>query len=58
MSKETIQYIVVGRKIDHPTKGVGEVIKVTKRTITVKFKRSTSKLTYNCNDAYFYATDF
>lgn len=34
-----------GMIINSPTKGEGVILKITKRTITTKFKYSTSKLT-------------
>lgn len=45
--------IQVGFKFEHPTKGTGEVIKRTSRTLTIKFKRSTSKVTYDTRYAIF-----
>lgn len=37
----------IGMVVNSPTKGEGIIIKITKRTITTKFKYSTSKLTLN-----------
>ena len=52
----TIQDVKIGEKVKHHEKGNGMVSDKTKRTITIVFERSTSKLTYNCNDAYFYVS--
>ena len=53
----TIQEVVIGEEVTHPSKGKGVIIGKTPRTITAKFKVSTSKVTYRHNDAYFYASD-
>jgi len=54
----TIQEVEIGERFNHATKGEGVIIAKTKRTITAKFQKSTTKLTYKHNDAYFYASDF
>lgn len=54
----TIQDVKVGEIINSHTKGVGEVIKKTKRTITIKFKYLTTKRTYFKNDAEFEGSNF
>jgi hypothetical protein len=56
--EQTIQDVKIGETYNHPYKGEGLVIGKTKRTITVKFDKSTTKLTYNHNDAYFCISDF
>ena len=53
-----ISEVKVGEKINHTEKGKGIVISVTKRTITVKYLKSTCKNTYKHNDSYFYGSDF
>ncbi len=53
-----ISDVKVGETINNPIKGVGVVISVTKRTITVKYPKSTCKNTYKHNDSYFYESDF
>lgn len=55
---KTIQDVKVGDTINSPEKGMGTVTIKTKRTITLKFDKSTTKNSYNCNDAYFYGSDF
>lgn len=54
----TIQDVKEGETVNHPKKGVGMVSKKTKRTITIQFNDGSCKNTYNCNDAYFYPSDF
>ena len=39
-----------GMIINSPTKGEGIILKVKKRTVTTKFKYSTSKITLKSND--------
>lgn len=39
-----------GQIIISPTKGEGIIMKITKRTVTTKFKYSTSKVTLRHND--------
>ena len=59
MARETIQDVKIGRKFKHHSYGDGMVTAKTKRTITATFENgNTSKITYNCNDAYFYTSDF
>jgi hypothetical protein len=54
-----ISGVKVGDKVNSPRReGEGTVIKVTKRTVTVKFDKSTCKNTYNHSDSYFYESDF
>ena len=53
-----ISDVKVGEEINHPMKGKGMVISVTKRTITVQYPKSTCKNCYKHNDSYFYASDF
>jgi len=55
---QTIQDVKVGDSVSNAIKGDGIVIKTTPRTITIKFDKSTSKLTYRHKDAYFYPSDF
>lgn len=40
-----------GMIINSPTKGDGMILKITKRTITTKFKNSTTKITLRNVDA-------
>lgn len=54
----TIQDVKVGERVQHPEKGEGVVSIKTKRTITIVYEKSTCKNSYNCNDAYFYVSDF
>jgi len=54
----TIQDVKVGETFNHHEKGEGVVSIKTKRTITIVYEHSTCKNTYNCNDAYFYPSDF
>lgn len=54
----TIQDVKIGERFNHHEKGEGIVTGKTKRTITVTYPQSTCKNTYNCNDAYFYPSDF
>ena len=54
----TIQDVKVGETVNHHLRGKGVVSIKTKRTITIVFENSTCKNTYNCNDAYFYVSDF
>jgi len=54
----TIQDVKVGETINNREKGVGMVTKKTKRTITIQYEKSSCKNSYNCNDAYFYISDF
>ncbi|QQO97080.1 hypothetical protein Nekkels1_75 [Cellulophaga phage Nekkels_1] len=54
----TIQDIKLGEKFNHGEKGDGVVIDKTRRTITIKYERSTCKCTYKYNDAYFHISDF
>tara|TARA_R110000737_G_scaffold243732_1_gene254781 strand:+ start:344 stop:517 length:174 start_codon:yes stop_codon:yes gene_type:complete len=55
----TIQDVKIGERFLHSDeKGEGVVIGKTKRTITVKYEKSTCKNTYKHNDAYFYPSDF
>lgn len=54
----TIQDVKVGETFEHYEKGVGTVVRKTKRTITIQYEKSSCKNTYNCNDAYFYPSDF
>lgn len=53
-----INEVKVGEKYIHPTKGEATVIKVSKRTIVMKFPFSTRKNVYDHADSYFYITDF
>lgn len=54
-----ISDVKVGDIVNSPKrKDKGTVIKVTKRTITVKFPCSTVKNTYYHSDSYFYDSDF
>lgn len=46
-----------GMIVHSPNKGVGMILKVTKRTITTKFKYSTSKITLRNIDANIYFSD-
>jgi len=39
-----------GQIVNSPTKGQGMILKVTKRTITTKFRCSTSKITLRSAD--------
>lgn len=55
---KTINDLNVGEEINHPNKGKGRIIKLTKRTITVKWPFSTQKLTYRHNNAPFNISDF
>ena len=55
---KTIQDVQVGDTVNHHEKGLGMVTIKTKRTITIQYKKSSCKNTYNCNDAYFYPSDF
>ena len=40
-----------GMIVNSPTKGEGMILKITKRTITTKFRVSTSKITLRSADA-------
>lgn len=40
-----------GMIVNSPTKGEGMILKITKRTITTKFRYSTSKITLRSADA-------
>jgi len=40
-----------GMIINSPTKGEGMILKITKRTITTKFRYSTSKITLRSSDS-------
>ena len=53
----TIQDIQLGEKLNHPSRGTGEVINRTKRTITIKWPFSTQKVSYRTNDARFNVCD-
>lgn len=54
-----ISDVKVGDKVNSPKRNSeGTVVKVTKRTITVKFPCSTCKNTYKHSDDYFYESDF
>jgi len=55
---KTIQDVTIGETVEHHIKGKGVVSAKTQKTLTIVFERSTSKLTYNCKDAYFYVSDF
>lgn len=55
---KTIQDVKIGEQWQHPEKGLGEIIAKTKRTITVKYPKSTCKNSYRHNDARFSWSDF
>lgn len=40
-----------GMIVNSPTKGEGMILKITKRTVTTKFRVSTSKITLRSADA-------
>lgn len=46
-----------GMIVNSPTKGEGMILKITKRTITTKFRFSTSKITLRSADASFTHAD-
>jgi hypothetical protein len=46
-----------GMIVNSPTKGEGMILKVTKRTVTTKFRYSTSKITLRSNDDDIYFSD-
>lgn len=46
-----------GMIVNSPTKGEGMILKITKRTITTKFRFSTSKITLRSADASFTYAD-
>lgn len=54
----TIQEVEIGERFDCGEKGEGVIIAKTKRTLTAKFDKCTSKVTYRYNHAYFSASDF
>ncbi|WP_188051725.1 hypothetical protein [Flavobacterium sp. GP15] len=53
-----ISEVKIGQKIDHGEKGEGIVIAKTPRTITAKFPKVTTKVTYRFKDAIFSPIDF
>jgi hypothetical protein len=53
-----ISDVKVGDTLNNLFKGTGVVVKVTKRTITVKYPLSTCKNSYFHSDAEFFETDF
>ncbi len=55
---KTIQDVVLGEKINHPTRGEGIIIGKTKRTLTAKFKYSTVKNSYYKNNTPFNEKEF
>ena len=54
----TIKEVKIGEKVTHPEKGEGIISGKTKRTVTITYEKITCKNSYNCNDAYFYPSDF
>ena len=50
--------VEIGHTFIHPRKGEGVIIARTKRTLTAKFKCSTTKVTYRHGVTTFYPTDF
>ncbi len=44
--------------LNHSTRGEGRVLKVTRRTITVKWKHSTQKISFKQNNAPLEVSDF
>jgi hypothetical protein len=44
--------------LNHSTRGDGRVLKVTPRTITVKWKHSTQKISFKQNNAPLELSDF
>jgi hypothetical protein len=53
-----ISEVKVGQKIQHGEKGEGVVIAKTPRTITAKFTKVTTKVTYRFKVAVFSPIDF
>lgn len=53
-----ISEVKVGQIIKHGEKGDGVVIAKTARTITAKFPKVTTKVTYRFKDAIFSPIDF
>lgn len=53
-----ISEVQLGHKFESNHKGECEVISKTKRTITVRHKYGTTKVTYRYSDAYFSPSDF
>ncbi|WP_445458413.1 hypothetical protein [Flavobacterium sp. HNIBRBA15423] len=53
-----VSEVPIGHRFNHGIKGEGVIIKKTKRTLTAKFDKSTTKVTYRYSDAYFSPSDF
>lgn len=53
-----ISEVEVGMEVEHPSKGKGMVSRVTAKTITIVFTRSTVKVTYKTKDADFLISHF
>jgi hypothetical protein len=53
-----VHEVPVGFKFQCPTRGEGVIIKVTPRTLTAKFLKSTSKITYRYLNCDFSPSDF
>lgn len=53
-----IHEIEIGFRFEHPTKGEGTIIGKTKKSLTAKFQKSTTKVVYNSNEAFFSEYNF
>lgn len=53
-----ISQVEIGFQFDHGIKGKGVIISKTKRTLTAKFEKCTTKVTYRYSDATFSPSDF
>jgi hypothetical protein len=53
-----IYELKTGNIFTHPVRGIGKIVKITQRTVTIKYEKMQIRLTYKHKDSEFNILDF